>query len=94
MHKGDRKDASTAEGDPNRMINRAQGKDSYLIDVVTNVAIESNRVLTGGAALTMHLPGVIFYFICSAFPPYMELIRELSTPRAASDILTALRKRN
>jgi hypothetical protein len=54
INKGDRKDADTAEGGPNR-INRVRGKDSYLIDAITDVAIGNSRVKKPGET-HMQLP--------------------------------------
>ena len=52
INEGDRKDADTAEGGPNR-INRVPGKDSYLIDAITDVAIRNSRVKNRGTHMQL-----------------------------------------
>jgi hypothetical protein len=52
INKGDRKDADTADGGLNR-INRVRGKDSYLIDAITDVAIGNSRVKKQGAHIQL-----------------------------------------
>ena len=89
ISKGDRKDADTAEGDPNR-INRVPGRESCLIGAITDAAIENNRLEE--AERSHAASGSVFAQIASfgrAFPAYMKLIGEVIYD-AAGDILTGL----
>jgi hypothetical protein len=87
INKGDRKDADTAEGGPNR-INRVPGKDSYLIDAITDVAIGNSRVKTSRTlACSFRCYFCANYIIWSSFPTYMKLIGDVIFA-AAGDILT------
>ena len=89
INKGDRKDADTAEGGPNR-INRVPGKDSYLIDAITDVAIGNSRVknkqntrmqLTG--LVNMIKKRAIIYMLQAKVVPFM-MDYKLISPLPAS----------
>ena len=67
INKGDRKDADTAEGGLNR-INRVRGKDSYLIDAITDDAIGNRRVKKQGDSHAAS--GTIFAEITSFGRPF------------------------